>query len=257
MEGDPESLAWATAFLILMTAVTPVIPPCEPTSKGAIIAELCQVTKVFGGALPCLHRVNLQLRRGEFYFLTGASGSGKSTLLKLLCGQLRPDQGTVRLFGEEVNPQRDQQMAQLRRRMGVIFQDFKLLGDRSVAENVAFALLVRGLPKAEIQQRVHTALKLVGLSHKANAPPQSLSGGEQQRVSIARAIVGGPELLLADEPTGNLDPQTSQQILTLLHRLHQRGLTVLFTTHDLALTRLVPHQILHLHHGKLESLSHP
>lgn len=150
--------------------------PCEPTSQGVIVAELWQVTKSFGGTLPCLHRVNLQLRRGEFYFLTGASGSGKSTLLKLLCGQVRPDQGIVRLFGEEVNPQQDRRMAQLRRRLGVIFQDFKLLGDRSVAENVAFALLVRGIPKAEIQQRVQTALKLVGLSHKANANPQSLSG---------------------------------------------------------------------------------
>lgn len=257
MEGAPESFVRATAFLIPMTAVTPVVTPGEPTSEGVIIAELCQVTKSFGGSLPCLHRVSLQLRRGEFYFLTGSSGSGKSTLLKLLCGQLQPDQGTVRLFGEAVNPRHERRMAQLRRRMGVIFQDFKLLGDRSVAENVAFALLVRGLPKAEIQQRVQTALKLVGLSHKAGAYPQSLSGGEQQRVSIARALVGGPELLLADEPTGNLDPQTSQQILALLHRLHQRGLTVLFTTHDLALTRLVSHRILHLHHGKLESLPHP
>ncbi|MFN4280417.1 cell division ATP-binding protein FtsE [Thermosynechococcus sp.] len=234
-----------------------MVNPCERTSEGVIIAELCQVTKSFGGGLPCLHGVSLQLRRGEFCFLTGASGSGKSTLLKLLWGQFRPDGGTVHLFGEEVNLHQDRQMARLRRRMGMIFQDFKLLGDRSVAENVAFALLVRGLPKAEIQQRVRTALKLVGLSHKADANPQALSGGEQQRVSIARAIVGGPELLLADEPTGNLDPQTSQQILALLHRLHQQGLTVLFATHDLALTRLVSHRILHLHHGKLKSLSHP
>ncbi len=236
----------------------PVVQKTSTAPSGTeVIAELRQVTKSFGGHTPCLDGVNLQLRQGEFYFLTGASGSGKSTLLKLLSGQTTPDHGTVRLFGEDVNPRDDRAIARLRRRLGVIFQDFKLLGDRTVAENVAFTLLVRGTPKRELQQRVQTALKLVGLTDKANAYPQSLSGGEQQRVSIARAIVGGPELLLADEPTGNLDPQTSQQILYLLHRLHQHGLTVVFTTHDLALTQLLPHPILRLHHGQLEQRATP
>ncbi|XFA73054.1 cell division ATP-binding protein FtsE [Thermosynechococcaceae cyanobacterium Okahandja] len=261
MESAVEPFLLA-ATLSLAMIPTPVGPKTTtPQSAPAVIAELRQVTKGFVPHSPCLQRVNLQLRQGDFYFLTGASGSGKSTLLRLLSGQATPDQGTVHLFGTAVNPRDNRAMVRLRRRLGVIFQDFKLLGDRTVAENVAFTLLVRGTPRRELQQRVQTALKLVGLTEKAAAYPQALSGGEQQRVSIARAIVGGPELLLADEPTGNLDPQTSQQILYLIHRLHQHGLTVVFTTHDLSLTQLLPHPVLHLHHGQLKqratSMAHP
>ncbi|MCI3281059.1 cell division ATP-binding protein FtsE [Synechococcus sp. PCC 6717] len=240
-----------------MVTATAVQRPSTAQSSPDVIAELRQVTKCFAAHPPCLNGVSLQLRQGEFYFLTGVSGSGKSTLLKLLSGQITPDHGSVHLFGQALTPHDDRAMARLRRRLGVIFQDFKLLGDRTVADNVAFTLLVRGTPKPELQQRVHTALKLVGLTAKASAYPDALSGGEQQRVSIARAIVGGPDLLLADEPTGNLDPQTSQQILYLLHRLHQHGLTVLFTTHDRALTQLLPHPILRLHHGQLQQVATP
>lgn len=240
-----------------MVTATAVARPSTDHCGAEVIAELRQVSKSFAPHGYCLNGVSLQLRRGEFYFLTGVSGSGKSTLLKLLSGQITPDQGTVHLFGEEVVPRNHRAMVRLRRRVGVIFQDFKLLGDRTVAENVAFTLLVRGVPPSERRQRVHTALKLVGLTHKANAYPNILSGGEQQRVSIARAIVGGPDLLLADEPTGNLDPQSSQQILYLLHHLHQHGLTVLFTTHDLSLTQLLPHPIWRLHHGQLQPVASP
>lgn len=225
-------------------------PPSKP-----IIAQLTQVSKGYSGQRHCLDCVNLSLQAGDFVFLTGPSGSGKSTLLKLLYGAERPDSGEVAVVGQNVQQLQGRDLALFRRRIGIIFQDYKLLGDRTVAENVAFVLQVRGEATPEIASRVKSALKLVRLADKADARPASLSGGEQQRVSIARAMVGGPHLLLADEPTGNLDRQNALQVLRILHELNQRGLTVLVTTHDLQLTRLFKHPVLRLDQGKLHPVA--
>lgn len=241
-----------------MSQVTPeAIAPNKvdtPPSK-ATIAQLTQVSKGYAGQQHCLDQVSFTLQSGDFVFLTGPSGSGKSTLLKLLYGAERPDSGSVSVVGQDVQALRGRNLALLRRRLGIIFQDYKLLGDRTVAENVAFVLQVRGEAPPDIMSRVKSALKLVRLADKADMRPPSLSGGEQQRVSIARAIVGGPHLLLADEPTGNLDRQNAIQVLRILHELNQRGLTVLVTTHDLELPRLFKHQVLRLAQGKLQPLA--
>ncbi|MDG2992299.1 cell division ATP-binding protein FtsE [Candidatus Synechococcus calcipolaris G9] len=225
-------------------------PPSKP-----MIAQLTQVSKGYAGQHHCLDQVSFTLQSGDFVFLTGPSGSGKSTLLKLLYGAERPDSGSVSVVGQDVQSLGGRQLALLRRRLGIIFQDYKLLGDRTVAENVAFVLQVRGEAPSDIMSRVKSALKLVRLADKTDMRPPSLSGGEQQRVSIARAIVGGPLLLLADEPTGNLDRQNAIQVLRILHELNQRGLTVLVTTHDLELTRLFKHRVLQLDQGKLRPLA--
>lgn len=223
----------------------------HPTSKPDRIIHLHNVCKTYRNGSHALSNVTLEIQRGEFYLITGPSGSGKSTLLKLLYGEETPTQGDVIVDGCDLRSAKGKRLALLRRRMGIVFQDYKLIPRRTVAENVAFTLWAQGYGRAEVQRRLHPALKMVGLQTKADAFPEQLSGGEQQRVSIARAIVATPPILLADEPTGNLDPDNSRQILNILKRLNEIGITVLVTTHDESLIRASGLPTLQLHNGHL------
>ena len=181
---------------------------------------------------PALDDVSVEIPDGEFAFLIGASGSGKSTFVRLLMREERPDSGTVRVAGRDVGAMKASRVPRFRRDLGCVFQDFRLLPGKSVAENVAFAQQVIGTPRAEIARTVPATLDLVDLADKAGRRPHELSGGEQQRVAIARAVVNRPKVLLADEPTGNLDPETSEGIMLLLERINRTGTTVLMATHD-------------------------
>ena len=191
------------------------------------------VTKTFASSTrPALSDVSVEISEGEFAFLIGASGSGKSTFLRLLLREEIPDSGTLRVAGHDLTRMKTSAVPALRRSLGVVFQDFRLLSGKTVAENVAFALQVIGKPRATIDRIVPETLEMVGLAREARRRPHELSGGEQQRVAIARAFVNRPALLLADEPTGNLDPETSEDIMLLLDRINRTGTTVLMATHD-------------------------
>ncbi len=193
--------------------------------------RLRNVSKIYGKQ-KALDSLTLHIKQGEFVFLVGTSGAGKSTLMRLIYREEKPSRGQVLLGGVDVARIKDRNVYQLRRRMGIVFQDFKLLSDRSVFDNVAFIIRSMGMSNREVNRRVRGALKIVGLYEKAEAVPCNLSGGEQQRVGIARAIVNGPPLLVADEPTGNLDPQTSLEIMEILEQVNKRGTTVIVATHD-------------------------
>ncbi len=194
--------------------------------------QMFHVSKAYPGDPPTLSDINLNVEKGEFVFLTGPSGAGKTTLLKLLFCAETPTRGQILIGGRNVARIRESAIPYLRRNIGVVFQDFKLLPRRTVADNVAFTLDVLGVPRAECRDRVHRMLKLVGLEHKASSYPLRLSGGEQQRVVIARALVNDPTILLADEPTGNLDPALTVEIMDLLCDVNVRGTTVVVATHD-------------------------
>ncbi|MDF1503406.1 cell division ATP-binding protein FtsE [Roseisolibacter sp. H3M3-2] len=198
-----------------------------------------------------LHAVSFELQKGEFAFLTGPSGSGKSSLLKLAYAEERPTQGEVRVAGHSVSTARGKEVALLRRKLGVVFQDFRLLPDRSAEQNVAFALEVTGVPAATIRDRVARALAQVGLAAKGTSHPHELSGGEQQRVAIARAIVNRPLLLLADEPTGNLDDRAARGVFQLLREINASGTAVLMATHNLELVRRSDLRVLEMLRGRL------
>lgn len=199
-------------------------------------------------ALDC---ANLHIKVGEFIFLVGASGAGKSTLMRLVYREEKPTRGQVFVGGVDVAKMHSSQVPYLRRRMGIVFQDFKLLCDQNVFDNVAFVIRALGMSSREIKRRVKGALKIVGLAEKANAYPNQLSGGEQQRVSIARAIVNGPPLLIADEPTGNLDPQTSFEIMEILEQINKRGTTVIVATHDQMIVNHMKKRVITLDQGKV------
>lgn len=201
--------------------------------------------------LPILQHINLEIQKGEFVYLTGATGSGKTTLLRTIYLDLAPAEGYIIVEGLNSLTLKRRQIPQLRRRIGIVFQDFKLLFDRSVFANVALPLQIAGASKKTIKRRVLRALAEVGLSHKSVSRPQELSGGEQQRVCIARAIVNDPFIILADEPTGNLDPETGYEILTLLKRINTRGTALLIATHNYSLLKQIPGSIYHLEHGTL------
>ncbi len=216
--------------------------------------ELYHVSKVYERAeRPALDDVNLRVDKGEFVFLTGPSGAGKTTLLRMLFLAERCSRGQVFLLGKNVAHLPLAQVPHLRRHMGVVFQDFKLIETRTAEQNVALALEVQGLGPALIRGRVFDALKRVGLAHKRTHEVRRLSGGEQQRVAIARAIVTDPMLLLADEPTGNLDPERSLDIMDLLHDINARGTTVVVATHDPALLTRYRHRIIALQDGRVAS----
>ena len=227
-------------------------PEIRKTDSGTTaIVKLCCVTKIYVNATQALLDVNLEVRRGEFLFITGVSGSGKSTLLKLLYGEEFPTQGDVNVDEYNVAKLRGDALSLFRRRIGVVFQDYKLISQRTVAENINIVLQAQGYTRKEIRRRLEPTLKLVGLLSKADKFPQHLSGGEQQRVSIARAIVGTPQLILADEPTGNLDPDNSWQIMQILQKLNSFGTTVIVTTHDEHLVRRCNHRVVEVKNGKI------
>ncbi len=194
--------------------------------------DLDHVSKVYEKGQRAIDSVTLHVDKGEFVFIVGESGSGKSTLIRLLLKELEPTKGTITVNGKVLNTLKHRQIPNYRRGVGVVFQDFRLLNDRNVYENVAFAQHVIERPNHEIRRRVPETLKLVGLAEKYRSRPSELSGGEQQRVAVARAIVNKPDILLADEPTGNLDPRNSYEIMKLLEEINNQGTTVLVVTHN-------------------------
>ncbi len=212
--------------------------------------KLKDISVSFDGQL-VLDHLNFTMKNGEFVYLVGQTGAGKSSLLRLLYMDLKPDAGRVAVDDYDSESTENQNIPHLRRKLGVVFQDFKLLDDRNVYENVAFALYVTNTRRSDIKKLVLHALADVGLSHKRNQMPQELSGGEQQRVVIARAIVNAPSLLLADEPTGNLDPNSSSEIMELLRKINMRGTAILMATHNYDLVRKYPARIVQLKDGKL------
>jgi cell division transport system ATP-binding protein len=213
--------------------------------------QLFHVEKRYGNEAPALLDVSLEIRKGEFVFLTGPSGAGKSTLLRLIFCAQPPTAGQVLVFGRNVARIRASSVPYVRRSIGVVFQDFKLLENRTLAENVAFPLQVRGVRPAEVARRVTQALRGVGLEHRASRFPLSLSGGEQQRAAVARALVGDPALLLADEPTGNLDAERTAEVLQLLEAANARGTTVVVATHDRALLSRHKKRVIALEGGRV------
>ncbi|HLV25316.1 MAG TPA: cell division ATP-binding protein FtsE [Gemmatimonadales bacterium] len=216
-----------------------------------------EVTKRYNRDHVALDNVSLFIGRGEFVFFTGASGAGKSTLLKHVYFAERPGEGEVRVGGYMSDTASRREVAQLRRKLGVVFQDFRLLDDRTAEANVAFALEVIGTPRKQIGPRVARALSQVGLTSKGTALPSELSGGEQQRVAIARAIVNDPFVLVADEPTGNLDERATNAIFQLLRDINAAGTAVLMATHDLSLVRSTEYRTVELEHGKVIADSRP
>lgn len=223
----------------------------QHSSQTAAMVQLRGVTKTYTNGYDALLDVSIEIKQGEFLFITGPSGSGKSTLLKLLYGEELPTQGEVIVDEFDVAALRGDRLSLLRRRIGIVFQDYKLIPQRTVAENITFVLQAQGFTRKEIQRRLEPTLKLVGLLSKAESFPDQLSGGEQQRVSIARAIVGTPPLLLADEPTGNLDPDNSWQVMQILQKLNSFGATVIVTTHDEQLVRRCNKPVVQVRNGRL------
>ena len=215
---------------------------------------LDSVSKQYDGkSQPAINNVSLHIEKGEFVFVVGNSGSGKSTLIKLLLKELDPTSGTIRVNNQNLNKLPRRKIAKYRREVGVVFQDFRLLKDRNVYENVAFAQRVIEKPNRVIKKRVPEVLTLVGLAGKYRSRPKELSGGEQQRVALARALVNRPDILLADEPTGNLDPKNSAEIMKLLEEINARGTTVLVVTHNREIVNAMRKRVIRLRKGVIIS----
>jgi cell division transport system ATP-binding protein len=209
------------------------------------------VSKTYKNGTPALTNINLDIEKGEFVFLVGASGSGKTTFLRLLLREELPDQGRILEAGRDIGALPKWRVPYLRRNIGCVFQDFRLLPNKTVYENVAFALEVIGRPRSTVESQVPQILELVGLAEKAKNLPSELSGGEQQRVAVARAFVNRPLILLADEPTGNLDPANSESIMSLLERINRTGTTVVMATHDKAMVDRMRRRVIELEKGEL------
>lgn len=210
---------------------------------------LNHVSKTYPSGVEALKDVSLSIRKGEFVFIVGSSGSGKSSLIKLLMKEIEPSSGHIMVNGKELGRLRRGHVSKFRRTLGVVFQDFRLLKDRNVYENVAFAQRVIEVPTRVIRRRVPSVLSLVGLSEKYKALPKELSGGEQQRVALARALVNNPHVLLADEPTGNLDPKNSWEIMNLLNEVNKRGTTVIVVTHNREIVDMMQKRVITLNKG--------
>jgi cell division transport system ATP-binding protein len=217
------------------------------------MVQLIDVFKTYGNGTRALKGVSLKLESGEFAFLVGPSGSGKSTVIKLITGEIAPTDGKVVINGFNLETIKMRQMPHLRRTLGVIFQDFRLIAKKTVYENVAFAMHAIGASPREIRKRVPYVLDLVGLDQKAKMKPFELSGGEQQRVAIARALVNNPSLIIADEPTGNLDPARSLEILMLLQKINELGTTVLVVTHEKAMVDTFSKRVIAIDGGRIIS----
>jgi cell division transport system ATP-binding protein len=216
--------------------------------------ESSHLSKVYRRGVYALHDLSLTIDKGEFLFLTGPSGSGKSTLLRLLLREELPTEGQLKVLGRNLSELSASQVQAYRRSVGFIFQDFRLIPRFTVFQNVAFVMRVLGVPLAVQQRKTFQMLKWVGLQHRMNAHPEELSGGEQQRVAIARALVNDPQLVLADEPTGNLDPDLSLEIMNLFREMNARGTTVVVATHDRELIRRVGRRAITLEHGHLSEV---
>jgi cell division transport system ATP-binding protein len=223
-------------------------------TKPILVME--EVYKYFRRDVPTLRNVNLTVERGEFVFVTGPSGSGKSTLLQLIYRQHAVDSGRILFSGRDISRLTDESIPFLRRNLGIVFQDFKVVPHWTVFENVSISLEILSTPTRVLRGRVSEALERVGLAGRGNERTDALSGGEQQRVAIARAIVSDPALILADEPTGNLDPQLAIDILTLFEEIHESGTTVLFATHDHSLLQSAPHRLVVIDEGRVIEASH-
>ncbi|NOY85746.1 MAG: cell division ATP-binding protein FtsE [Deltaproteobacteria bacterium] len=213
--------------------------------------QLFHVSKYYQKDVPALHEMNLHVPKGDFVFITGPSGAGKSTLLKLIFAEERPTNGQILVHGRNIARLPNSKIPMLRREIGVVFQDFKLLPNRNVFENVSLALEVLGIPRREISRRVWLVLKRLGVHHKMRANPLTLSGGEQQRVAIARALVNEPLILIADEPTGSLDNEASRHIMDIFSDVNARGTTVIVATHNIDMVKNMSRDAIHLENGSI------
>ena len=214
--------------------------------------KMTDVEKVYRTGVTAVYGLNLKIKKGDFAFIIGASGSGKSTLIKMLYREEKPTRGEIIIGGVNVGKLRNRKVYKLRRKLGIVFQDYKLLPRLTAFENVAFALEMYGYPKYEIRQKTLKALELVGLKDKAKSYPHELSGGEQQRVSIARAIVNSPKLLICDEPTGNLDPDTSLEIMKVLEVINNLGTTIIVVTHDRDIVNKMKKRVILIDNGRVK-----
>lgn len=213
--------------------------------------KLSNITKEYKNGVTALSNIDLEIAKGDFVFLVGSSGAGKSTLIKLLLKEENPTKGNIYFKGKDITNLSNRKIPLLRRDIGVVFQDFRLLPNKTVFENVAFALEILGTPNKEIRRRVPIILSLVNLSRRASSFPEQLSGGEQQRVSIARSIVNNPPVLIADEPTGNLDPETAWDIMKALRDVNNRGTTIIMATHAKEIVDNMRQRVVALENGKL------
>lgn len=213
--------------------------------------EFRNVSKVYNNGTEALHNINLKVEKGEFVFIVGSSGAGKSTFLKLITCEERPNEGQVLIDGQDISHIRKGQIPYVRRKMGLVFQDFRLIDHMTVYDNVAFAMRVVGASPKAIKKRVPYILGLVGLQHKAKHYPTEMSGGERQRVGLARALVNNPSMIIADEPTGNIDPALSYEIVDLLSAINERGTTVLMVTHEHSLVKHFHKRIIQIHSGEI------
>jgi cell division transport system ATP-binding protein len=216
-----------------------------------IMIEVQRVSKVYPNGVSALKDINVVIERGEFVFFVGESGAGKSTLIRLICREFLPSSGCIKIQGRDITRLKRREVPFFRRNVGVVFQDFRLLENRTIYDNVAFAMQVIGSTGRDMRRRVPEALEMVGLRNKAKMKPDELSGGEQQRVCLARAIVNQPTLIVADEPTGNLDPKTSREIIDLLKDINIRGTTILMATHDKDIVDAMRQRVLVLDGGKI------
>ncbi len=217
------------------------------------IITIENVSKAYSTGAPALNGITLHIDRGEFVFIVGDSGSGKSTLIKLLLRELTPTEGNIRVMGYDLNRIRHGKIPKFRRNLGIVFQDFRLLKDRNVYENVAFAQRIVETPTREMKKNVPSILSTVGLAGKYKAKPKQLSGGEQQRVALARALVNKPSILLADEPTGNLDPKNSWEIMKLLEQINEAGTTVIVVTHNREIVNAMQKRVVTMKKGVIVS----
>jgi cell division transport system ATP-binding protein len=227
------------------------LPVSSEDDSGASAVVFEDVQKTYEPGVVALDGVSFTIDKGEFVFVVGASGSGKSTVIRLLLKEIEPTEGRIIVGGRDLGRLKRSKVPLLRRNVGCVFQDFKLLPNRTTTENIGYALRVQGESSAEIRKKVPEVLNMVGLAHKMNSRPEELSGGEQQRVSIARAFVNHPPLLVCDEPTGNLDPDTSVGIMQLLYRINRTGTTILMVTHDREMVDKMRKRVIALEEGKL------
>ena len=213
--------------------------------------QFINVSKEYQNGTVGLKNIDLKIEEGEFVYLVGASGAGKSTFTKLLIREILPTQGNILVNGKSITRLKSRAIPQYRRNIGFIFQNYRLLSDRTAAENIAFAIEVLGVGKREVERKVDYALHVVGLTARKNHFPDEMSGGEQQRVAIARAIVNNPKIIIADEPTGNLDPQTASGIMDILNDINIKGATIIMATHDSNIVNRSSHRVIELSHGQL------